>query len=60
MSTSERDRVHNIMQNRARGNDIGQKLTWDPLTKQIRAVDQMNPNHSTLEVTPSDMEHFAD
>ena len=29
MSTSERDRVHQIMQNTARGNSVGQQLEYE-------------------------------
>ena len=60
MSTSEHDRVHQIMQNTARGNSVGQQLEWDPKTKRIRATSCSDPDRSTLEITPSDMKHFAE
>jgi len=47
------------MQNTAGGDSMGQKLEWDPKTKKIRATSYSDPDRSTLEITPSDMEHFG-
>jgi len=51
MSTSERDRVHNIMKNMACGNNAGQQLVWDPRTKKVKATSYSDPDRSTLEIT---------
>ena len=59
MSISEADRVRHIRETRTRGNRVGQQLEWNPSTKRIQAVSHSDPDRSTLEITPSDMEHFG-
>jgi len=59
MSTSERDRVRQAMLNTANGNSTGQQLKWNPRTKRIEATSHSDPDRSSLEITPSDMEHFC-
>jgi molybdopterin/thiamine biosynthesis adenylyltransferase len=48
------------MQNAARGNSVGQQLKWNPKSKRIEATSYSDPDRSSLEITPSDMEHFCD
>lgn len=60
MPNREQDRVHRVMSDEAQGNQAGQKLRWDPQTKTIRAVNYDDPDRTSLEITPSDMEHFIE
>ena len=57
--TSEQDRVHQIMQDMAEGNDVGNKLIYDDQTKTIRSTSRGKDPDKTMDVTPSDMEHFG-
>ncbi|MBL7189633.1 MAG: ThiF family adenylyltransferase [Phycisphaerae bacterium] len=59
MSSSERDKVHQIMQNTTRGNSVGQQLKWNPSTKRIEVASHSDPDRTALEITPSDMKHFG-
>ena len=57
--TSEQDRVHQIMQDIASGNDVGNKLVYDERTKTIQPARGRNDPDKTMAVTPSDMKHFG-
>jgi hypothetical protein len=44
---SEQERVHNIMQEKAQGNEAGRRLVWDPASKSLREADPSEPDRST-------------
>jgi len=56
--SSEQERVHRIMQEKARGNQMGSKLKWDPATKQIAVTGDKNSSSKDLDITPEDMKFF--
>lgn len=59
MSTTEQERVHQVMQDKARGDQTGRKFAWDPQSKKLRVVNNLGVPDGTLEVTRSDMDHFG-
>ncbi len=59
MSTVEQERVQRIMREQARGDQVGQRLAWDPKSKKIKAFSHADPDRSVLEIDRSDMDHFG-
>ena len=59
MSTVEQERVQSVMRDRARGDQVGQRLVWDPRSKKIKAFSCADPDRSVLEIDRSDMDHFG-
>ncbi len=59
MSTAEQERVQRIMDVKSRGDQVGQKLVWDPKGKKIKAFSYADPDRSVLEIDRSDMDHFG-
>ena len=60
MSSSESERVQEILQDKAQGDEKGETLAFDPLSKTIRVVGGKDPDDGTLSVEPSDMKQFLD
>lgn len=58
MSLSESERVQNILEEKARGDEASETLRFDPRTKTIRAFKDDDPDERTLSIEPSDMKHF--
>ena len=54
---SEEDRVHEIMQEIAAGNEVGNKLVFDSRTKTIRPAPRFHDPDLGMVVTPEDMAH---
>lgn len=59
MLTQEQDRVGRAMHDIAQGDRAGQTFGFDPKTKTLRILND-DPDESTLQITPSDLEHFTD
>ncbi len=55
----EEDRVHEIMQEVAAGNEVGNKLVYDESSKTIRPASACRDPDRAIHVTPKDMEHFG-
>jgi len=60
MVTAEQERVQRVMRDQSRGNNVGQRLVWDPKSKKIKAFSYADPDRSVLEIDRSDMDHFED
>ena len=59
MSSSEQERVHEILADEARGSRSARKLVWDPMSKRIQASSDAKGHGDMLQVNPSDMNHYA-
>lgn len=66
--SSEQQRVREMMENIARGKEVGSKLYYDPKQKRIRAGESGNPfagapggcgSEYTFNVQPEDLRVFA-
>ena len=57
MSSSEQEQFHRTIKDQAYGNAVGQKLTYDPLTKTIKIVGADDPDHSKQDLVPTDLGH---
>ncbi len=55
----EEDRVHEIMEDIAAGNEVGNKLVFDDRTKTIRPAEKFHDPDQGIEITSQDMEHFG-
>ena len=51
----EEDRIRSIMENMARGKDIGDKLIYDRRTKTVRPVSKRRDPDGAMQFTPEDL-----
>ena len=54
----EEERIRNIMEDMARGKDIGNKLIYDRNTKTVRPVSNYQDPDGSMEINPSDADLF--
>jgi hypothetical protein len=54
----EEDRIRKIMEDMARGKDIGNKLIYDRRTKRVRPVSKDQDPDGATQITPSDADLF--
>lgn len=54
----EEDRVHELMEDVSAGNDVGNKMVYDPHTKTVRPSSHVRDPDKGISITPKDMEHF--
>ena len=54
----EQERIRNIMEDVARGRDVGNKLIYDRDTKTVRPVSNFIDPDSSIKVNPSDADLF--
>ena len=59
MSSSEQERVLEIMEDKSRGSSYGRQLFWDPSSKSIRAAKASEAHGDMLQANRSDMNHYA-
>lgn len=57
---SEQERVQQIMDDMADGNDVGSRLVYDKDQKKLRPVGPREDPDRVLRITPRDLEVFAD
>jgi hypothetical protein len=54
----EEDRIRKIMEDMAKGKDIGNKLIYDRRTKRVRPVSKYQDPDGATQITPSDADLF--
>jgi len=56
---SEQDRIRRIMEDMARGKDIGNKLVYDRNAKTVKPVSKYQDPDDTIKISPSDADLFV-
>ena len=59
MEEREQERVRQMREDHEFGNRAATRMKWDPHSKRIIAGQSRDPDSRELDITPSDMDHFA-
>lgn len=54
----EEDRIRNIMEDMARGKDVGSKLIYDTRTKTVRTASKNHDPDGAIKIIPSDADLY--